>query len=195
MAEDVLALFDEFAARWARGERPDAREYLARAGEEADGLARLLERFAVSSPAPEPDEETVQLIRAWRSGEPPLLELRRRRGLRRAQVVDALMSMLKLDAAKRAKVEGYYHELESGLLDPGGVDRSVLQAIAVALDAKAAYVLGWEPPVRLEGVYYRRSDVSIKAERARLLLKPSDEPPDEIDRLFRGEPRSSEPGG
>ena len=30
MADEVMRLFDDFAARFARGERPDAREYLTR---------------------------------------------------------------------------------------------------------------------------------------------------------------------
>jgi hypothetical protein len=185
MAEDVLTLFDEYAARYARGERPDAREYLTRAGAQAAELARLLERFVAASPAPEPAEETVALIRAWRSGEPPLLELRRRRGLRRAEVVDALVAALGLDPAKREKVAGYYHELESGLLDPGRVDRRVFQTLAETLRANVEDVLAWEPPVRLEGVYYRRTDAAATAPP---MAAEPEEPPDEIDRLFRGEP-------
>jgi hypothetical protein len=187
MAEDALSLFDEFAARWARGERPDAREYLRRAGDDADELAPLLERFAAASPPPGPSEEMVELIRAWRGGEPPLLELRRRRGLKRAAVVDALVSELGLDPAKREKVAGYYHELESGLLDPGRVDRSVFRALAGTLSARMENLLAWEPPVQHEGVYYRRSDVtSVAAGDAAPAAAPSPEPPDEIDRLFGG---------
>lgn len=191
MAEDLITLFDEYAARYARGERPDAREYLARAGGEADELARLLERFVVASPPPGPSEETVELIRAWRSGEPPLLELRRRRGLRRAAVVDALMIALGLDLAKREKVAGYYHDLESGLLDPGRVDRRVFRALAETLQAKVEDVLAWEPPVQFEGTYYRRADAYADAQMVATSAAPptvkAEEPPDEIDRLFRGD--------
>jgi hypothetical protein len=187
MAEDMLSLFEEFAARWARGERPDVREYLTRAGEEADELAPLLERFAASTPPPEPSQEMVELIRAWRGGEPPLLELRRRRGLKRAAVVDALVSSLGLDPGRRGKVAGYYHELESGLLDPGRVDRRVFAALAVTLSAGVEDLLAWEPPVQHGGVFYRRSDVtSVAAGDAAPAAAPSPEPPDEIDRLFGG---------
>ena len=190
MAEDALALFDEFAARWARGERPDAREYLARAGAQADELAPLLERVAAASPPPEPSEEMVALIRAWRGGQPPLLELRRRRRLTRAAVVDALVAALGLDVAKRDKVAGYYHELESGLLDPGRVDRRVFQALAETLKARVEDLLAWEPPVQHESVYYRRSDPTFDtAAEASSLASPAEpeEPPDDVDRLFRGE--------
>ena len=85
-------------------------------------MAQLLEGFVAAVPPPEPSEETVALIRAWRIGDPPLLELRRSRGLTRAAVVDGLVAALGLNPAKREKVAGYYHELESGLLDPGRVD-------------------------------------------------------------------------
>jgi hypothetical protein len=189
MAEDAMALFDEFAARWARGERPDAREYLRRAGAGAEELAPLLERFAAASPPPEPSEDAVALIRAWRGGEPPLLELRRRRGLKRAAVVDALVAALGLDPATREKVAGYYHALESGLLDPGRVDRSVFAALAEALAARVEDLLAWEPPVQHEGVYYRRSDASIAAAgTAAPAAAASPEPPDEVDRLFGARP-------
>jgi hypothetical protein len=45
MRDDVMRLFDEYAARFARGERPDARAYLARAGSGEDELAALIERY------------------------------------------------------------------------------------------------------------------------------------------------------
>ena len=32
MADEVMRLFDEYAASFARGERPDTRAYLAQAG-------------------------------------------------------------------------------------------------------------------------------------------------------------------
>jgi hypothetical protein len=184
-----MALFDEFAVLWARGERPDARGYLSRAGRHANDLAPLLERFAATSPPPAPSEETVELIRAWRRGEPPLLELRRRRGLKRAVVVEALITALGLDPTKRQKVAGYYHELESGLLDPGRVDRRVFQALAKALAAKVEDLLAWEPPVQHEGVRYSRSSQRLLTD---FVAAPTPtvepEPPDEIDELFGARP-------
>jgi cell division protein FtsB len=41
LPEHAFELFDEYAAAYARGERPDAGAYLERAGAEADELARL----------------------------------------------------------------------------------------------------------------------------------------------------------
>ena len=41
--ESVAVLFDEYVAAYARGERPEAAEYLRRAGAHADALAALLD--------------------------------------------------------------------------------------------------------------------------------------------------------
>jgi hypothetical protein len=58
----VELLFDEFAARHARGEHPDAREYLERAGESRNELARLLDGFLAGAPVQPPSEETLTLF-------------------------------------------------------------------------------------------------------------------------------------
>src|SRR2546429_8546984 len=83
---DLFELFDEYAAAYARGERPQAREYLARAGPRADELAGLIDQFLTRTPALEPDEETKSIMAALVEGHPPLLELRVQRGPRREQV-------------------------------------------------------------------------------------------------------------
>jgi hypothetical protein len=67
------------------------------------------------------------------NGEPPLLALRTRRGVPRDEVVDSLIRMLCLDRAKRAKVKGYYHQLETGQLELRRVDRRVFGALAESL--------------------------------------------------------------
>ncbi len=187
MAEDVLHLLEEYAARFARGERPDARDYLARAGPDAPRLAALLERFAAASTPPEPDEDAVAMLRAWLAGEPPLLELRRRRGVRREAVVEALVQLLGLDPRKERKVGDYYHRLETGLLDASRVDKRVFAALAQALQAPAEALLPWPAPVEVGGVYYRRVEPAEAPPAAAPL--PSAEPVeewDEVDRLFRG---------
>jgi hypothetical protein len=185
MPEDVFTLFDDYAARFARGEAPDLRGYLTRAGESAGELGRLVDAFLARASPPEPDEERVALARAWVEGQPPLLELRTRRGLRRDAVVDALVKLLGLDPTKRAKVKRYYHELESGLLEARGVDRRVWEALAETLRAQAADLVAWRPrPLEPLGeVYLRRADTL--AEFTLFTARP-EEPEDEIDRLFRG---------
>jgi hypothetical protein len=193
MGEDVVRLFDEFAARFARGERPDAREYLERAGEGREELAGMLDRFVSLRPPPEPDEEAVAAMRAWIVGEPPLLRLRRDRGVGREQVVDALVGELTLDPGKREKVADYYHDLEAGLLEPARVDRRVLRVVAGALRARLEDILPWPGrPLGAQGAFYR--------------LPPRAAPPqagvpgapagragrewDEVDELFCGAPEA-----
>jgi len=192
MAEDVLHLLEEYAARFARGERPDARDYLARAGSDAPKLAALLERFAAASTPPEPDEDVVAMLRAWLGGEPPLLELRRRRGVRREALVDALIRLLSLDPAKREEVAGYYHQLETGQLAVERVDRRVLAALAETLKVRVEDVLAWPAPApRAQAAYYRASDLSAAPAGAAVPPSPAkqvEEERDEIDRIFRGDP-------
>ena len=96
MDRDVSRLFDEYAVRYRRGERPDAREYLERGGAGAAELAGLIDAFLARAPVAQPDEDTVALMEAWLADEPPLLALRVRRGLRREAVVDALVRALGL---------------------------------------------------------------------------------------------------
>ena len=181
-------LFDDYAARFARGERPDARAYLARAGEGADELARLIEVYLERAPSPAPDEESVALTRAWVEGHPPLLALRTRRGVTRDKVVDALMSRLGLDPGKRDKVKRYYHQLENGLLEPRRVDRSVWEVLAETLKARASELAAQRVrPLRIDAsmAYFRVSEAAAPAMAAPMASGPPPEE-DEIDRLFRG---------
>jgi hypothetical protein len=185
LAEDVLTLFDEYAVRWARGEAPDAREYLERAGSEREKLAELLDRFLVSAPPGEPEPELAASFAAWAAGEPPLLELRVRRGVRREEIVDAIVHRFRLSAAKREKVGRYVHRIETGLLDPRGVDRGVLEAWAGVLRARVEDLLAWRPPPPsgVAASYLRASDVAFD----RVVSTPPDaEERDEVDELFTG---------
>jgi hypothetical protein len=186
MADEVFQLFDDYAARFARGERPDAREYLARAGEGADELAAMIDGFLQAAPVPAAGEDERVLAAAWIEGEPPLLQLRNRRGLKRDAVVDALISALGLDPGKREKVKGYYHRLETGLLEPRRVDGRVFEVLADTMRVSLTDVRAWRPqPQAIEAAYMRRD-----AEAARLTPPPvtagEDEESDEIDLLFLG---------
>src|SRR3712207_6396200 len=143
MAERVNELFDEFAARRARGERPDVREYLARAGPDAEELRPLLDRLLTTMPAPRADPSVVAALEARLAGEPPLLALRTRLGLPRNRVVDALVKTLDVDPAKADKVRRYYHQLETGLLEPRGVSPRVFAALERLLDARVEDLAGW----------------------------------------------------
>jgi hypothetical protein len=186
-----MRLFDEYAASFARGERPDARAYLARAGEKGDELAALIERYLKRVPPPAPDADTVALAESWLAGQPPLLELRTRRGLRRDDVVDALVKRLDLDRAKRAKVKRYYDELEGGLLEPKRVDRRVWDVLASTLRARMDDLLAWrtDPPEAAFDALYRvtQADAVVAPSLAASTPPPRREEPDKIDRLFLGD--------
>jgi hypothetical protein len=185
LAEDVLTLFDEYAVRWARGEAPDAREYLERAGPEREKLAELLDRFLVSAPPGEPEPELAASFAAWAAGEPPLLELRVRRGVRREEIVETIVRRFGLSAAKRPKVGSYVHRLETGLLDPRGVDRRVLEAWAGMLRARADDLLAWRPPPP-PGVAASYLRASAQASDRLVPAPPEAEERDEVDELFTG---------
>lgn len=195
----VVTLFDEYATRYLRGEQPDAREYLERASEGAErgDLAGLLDRFLEAAPARAPSEEEIVLMEARLEQEPPILVLRRRRKLTREAVVSALVGRLGLDPAKRGKVGGYYHELETGLLDPAPVDLRVWDALADLLKANVRGLAGLrpEPPAAFE-LAYRREPGEMPAPLLESVVAAAGAPepaepehpagPDEVDRLFRG---------
>ena len=122
---DIDVLFDELAAASVRGARPDLPAYLARAGDEADELARLVDAFLRTVPPPEPSEDDVAVMRARLGGEPGLLALRKRRGRKVDDVVDELAS--RLDVDDRPRLRRYYQRLEGGVLDPHKIDERVCQ--------------------------------------------------------------------
>jgi hypothetical protein len=183
-------LFDDFALRYVRGERPDVRDYLERAGAERDELGTLIDRFLQAVPAHEPSEEDVVLMQARLEGEPVLLVLRKRRKLSRAAVVDALVSALGIDVAKQAKVGRYYHELETDQLDPHRVDRKVWDALGEFLEANARTLAGVRlapPPAPMTA--YRRDAAQFQAkleafDADRVPADRAAAEPDEVDRLF-----------
>ncbi|MEO9176543.1 MAG: hypothetical protein ABI317_13595, partial [Gaiellales bacterium] len=169
----------------ARGEQPDPLGYLDRAGSQADALAELMDAFLVLVPASAPSEETLLLARAWVSGASPLVELRASRGVRREQVVDAVMGEFQLAPERREKVKRYYHELESGLLEPAGLDRRLVDLLAHTLRATRDAILTWRPrPIEAAPAYRT-------AEGQALLDAPapvsSHDVMDEVDRLFLGD--------
>jgi hypothetical protein len=124
-------------------------------------------------------------MEAWIAGEPPLLELRRRRGHRREAVVEAILQALGIEPAKRARVAGHYHRLESGLLDLRRVDRRVLGAIADTIGARIEDLAAWAAPARRSPALelYLRAPVEADA-LAPALASAAFEEPDEVDRLF-----------
>src|SRR4051812_13057072 len=151
---DVDALFDRWAAALARGEQPDPLTLIREAGESADELARMMDRYLRARPRAEPDPETVDLARAWIAGEAPLVQLRVRRGVRTDDMVDAVMTEFALPREKRAIVKRYYHRLEAGLLDPSRLSRPLLDLLARALRVPTTSILAWRPrPLEVAPAY------------------------------------------
>jgi hypothetical protein len=179
-----MQLFDEYAASFARGERPDLRRYLARAGEGREELARLVDGWLTRVEPPDPDEDAVALAQAWMNGEPPLLELRRRRGLKRDEVVDFLITTFRLDPKKREKVKRSYHEVETGQLVP--VEPKLIGALAELLGSWVGEALSWHPkPVSTQAAYYRTEAPAAPAAAMAKRTPPIPAEQDEIDLLFR----------
>lgn len=187
-ADLVLELFDEFARRFARGENPPVREYVERAGASGEELARMLDRFLASAPPPQPPAERVEMMRAWIAGQPPILELRKQRGLTRDVVVERLLDLLGLREERRAKVRRYYHELETGLLEPRGVDRRVWEALAQVFGASVADLAGWRArPIEAQPAFRMRTATALEADSVFAPAPSATGPPedDEVDLLFR----------
>ncbi|MGH3005446.1 MAG: hypothetical protein ACRDOS_06000 [Gaiellaceae bacterium] len=124
------------------------------------------------------------MLDAWARGEPPLVELRTRRGVRRAALVDALVERLALDPAKRQKVGRYVHQLESGLLDPARVDRRVFAVWAETLRTRVDDLVTWRPRPPAAEAAHLRSETRVAASLS--VPRAAPEEHDEIDALFIG---------
>lgn len=185
----VDELFADYADAYAKGERPRSEAYLERAGEDAGELATLIERFLQAAPRRAATPEDARTAERWAAGaaaDPPLLMLRRKLGLKRDEVVDRLMKELKIDATKREKVAGYYHELETGLLEPEGVRRKVYDALSRIFDrpVPAAGGARYALARRVEPAYFRALDALPHVDVA--ASAPVEAERDEVDDLFTG---------
>lgn len=196
MRDETLALLDEFAAAWARGETPDPRELVDRApAGEREELTRMLDRYLTAAPAREMSEATLEYMRSIASeadavAEPPLLALRLERRLTREAVVERLIGLLGLDPGKRAKVRRYFSDLEVGVLDPKGVQQSVWDALGQVLgkDGVTRALSGARGvSLSIQSAYYRVADEPLRAAADALPAAPAaaeEDHPDEVDRLF-----------
>ena len=179
----VFALFDEYAAAYARGERPSAEAFLERAGAERDQLARLLEEFLRRMPVPPPADDDVRHLGLLLAEDPPLIALRVERGIRVDEVVAALIERLGLDPAKRAKVKGYYQRLEGGLLEPAGLSKRLRTAVVEVLGSGTEDALRWTASPPKAAPAFMRSAEPLTSPPAAPASTADEE--DEIDFLFK----------
>jgi hypothetical protein len=180
----VDELFAEYAAAYGSGERPRAADYLARAGEDAEELAAMIDRLLRTAPrrAPTPDDAArlASLLE-----EPPVLQLRVRRRLKREEVVDRLLVALGLGPKLRPRLHDAYHELETAQLDPARVDTTVWAALQEILSANVRDLAIWRPVAPTAAAFYRAT-LEIGVETQTDFRQHGHFEPDEIDRLFRG---------
>ena len=131
----------------------------------ATSLAQAIDRVLTATPAREPSADARAYVAALRervdSAEPPLLTARVERGLKRADVVRALVERLGLAPATEARVSLRYHELETGQLDADRVRQPVWEALAALLgNAAVALTRSWQPPQRPgAALFHRAADV------------------------------------
>jgi len=183
MSERLEALFDEFAAAHARGERPHVLAFLERAGEEREELGRLIDAYLQVAPVQPPGEETVAAVRA-RLAEPGLLRLRRRLGLKRSTVVRSLRMALGLPIAADNRLAARYHELETDLLEPERVHATVWAALreVFGADVRDLVRLPPRPAAAPAPAYFRAADAAAPSPE-----RPPEAPSalaSEVDRLF-----------
>jgi hypothetical protein len=184
VSDRLFELFDEYAAAYARGERPNAEDVLDRAGPEREQLAAMLAEYLQDAPLPAPNEDERRSFEVLVAEEPPLLILRRERKLRRDQVVEQLRERLELPLELEEKLGLRYHELETGQLEPARVDRRVWEALSEALQAKVEELMAWARPAGLAGpdmAYFRATAAGVSVKSAALSATSE---PDEVDRLF-----------
>lgn len=210
MAKTLETLLNEFVDDWNAGRRPRVDQFVERAPEdERDELAGLIGAYLEVAPTPPYTSEqlaelgrdpTVEAIAALPEGLsglwPSLLpRLRKRAKLTREQVVKSLATALGVEGSE-AKVKLYYHQMETGTLEPAGVSRRVLEAlgrifaIAPSEIEKAGDFPGF-PPAAAGMPYLRAGEARQAAELARMerIEFAAPAPPaaeDEVDRLFRG---------
>jgi AcrR family transcriptional regulator len=187
MSSHLFELFDEYAAAYARGERPSAEDYLDRAGTERAQLAALLEDFLRRAPIQPPNEDDLRYLGLLLAEEPPLLALRVQQSMRVDDVVGALVERLGLDQAKQAKVKRYYQQLEGGLLAPARLSKRLRAALTAVLGAGAEQALSWTaPPVSPAAAAPAFMRLAEPLATPPATPAPASAVEDEIDRLFTG---------
>jgi hypothetical protein len=184
VAEDVRDLFTEYADAYVRGDEPQARDFLARAGDDADELGRMLEAFLAAAPRQSPGPDALAIVGAWAEREPPLVHVRASRGVRVDEVVDAIVQDVGVATEKRPKVKSYYQRLEQGLLDPSGVSERVWEVLRRLIGPLADAAVGPRAPAPISEAAFFRAAAPL-ARGVASDAEPATPPErDEVDDLF-----------
>lgn len=148
---DVERLLSEYIQSHKAGEEANPLAYLDQvSGTDREELAALIDGYLQRTPAAEwdPDayrgseaERMVQSLTRSLTGQagvwPVLLpSLRARAEVKRSELVARLAEALGV-GDRREKVAGYYHRMEQGSLDAGGVSARVLEALGGIVGASA----------------------------------------------------------
>jgi len=205
---DPDRILSDFIDAWNAGRRPDADDYVGRAGEpDRAPLASDIVAFLAFAPTPEYDDAALEAIRAepavvagaaathapgglW----PSLLpQLRGRAALSTGELAAALVGALGLSRDSEAKTRDYLDRLEAGALEPRGLSGRLLDGLArllavprSVLDGAAAFGAAPAPALfRAEGprADELRDDLDVLADA---LAAPAGGGWDEVDELFRG---------
>lgn len=178
----IEQLFDDFIDARQRGEHPDVAAFLERAGTDREALGRLIDVYLVNAPVVPPDEGSIVLIEARLAEHSALVELRERRGLSLAAVVDQLRDALGLAGSLRPRLAEAYEDLERDWLDPRRVQAPVWAALKSIFGLDVRRLVPAHPPEPFEAVLMRRSaePIDMHAGSGELAAR------DEIDELFRG---------
>jgi hypothetical protein len=180
----ISQLFDEWAASYARGERPDPQKYLQRSGPHREQLSLLMEQYLQAAPRPAPTDEDVELVEAWIRGDSPLAELRSRRGISRAQIVGAIVERFSLRDDQRASVKEYYHQLESGLIDPARLSKRLLALLTELLGITPGSISGSQPRGIIAAQAFRKAPAEIEVGDAAVVERVLFQGDDEVRSLF-----------
>ena len=148
---DVDKLFSDYVAEHRAGGEADPPAYLEKVeGVDRDELATLIDAYLVRSPGRSWDPEafegsaaqafvaSAERRSAAGAGAWPVLlpRLRERAKIKRAQLVARMAAALGV-GGQTEKVADYYHEMEQGSLDSGGVSTRVLEALAAIVGSSA----------------------------------------------------------
>jgi len=204
---DPDRILSDFIDAWNAGRRPDFDEHLARAAEaDRAQLAADITAFVAFAPTPDYDDAALAAIRAepavaagaaaaaaargglWRALLP---RLRERAALSTAQLAAGLVGALGLPSDRETKTRRYLEQLEAGELDPRGLSRRLLDAMARLLgvprgELEGASAFGAPAATalfRAEGPAAERirTDLGVIADA---LAAPSGVGWDEVDELF-----------